>query len=461
MSRQVQLATIARIRHTYTDYDHLLRVGSWREARTAIEQKCLSKLIEWRGEHENDAEELEEILRETIVIDDESDDDEDIMNETNDENDSDTSLELVQQTIAPKDLRVEPNEMNSRFAAPVRRPQNKVKVLPAAIQARWQNARSERYGSKPSRPEADPSSRITVALDNQGKPPRTLRTGGVQYVRLSPEPELASRLPPHQKALVPGLGSPLAASNGFGGPRPSAVRLVPQNNQHNWTVWNSNGNQPSTYPLAPELEQSRAPPHMAVQSIERPHDTAPNHNVKPTYHGAPPLIDLTTPPKPRPRTDYTNLASTKPLHDDRAPQAASWNLDRARYMHRRPRSQVPAVSAVQSKAPLPRHLSGEVIDLTRARDYSAAMHERPSYPDHRAAQYGKPPVLERVYHHPVYGQAAYPQMRSHKSQAPATPPRPVHGAPSVVQPVPFGAPSPQRYLSNSGYYKAAHRVPDK
>ncbi|KAK0934390.1 hypothetical protein LTR29_014052 [Friedmanniomyces endolithicus] len=71
LPRRVQLATIARIRHTYTDYDQLLRAFEWKEARVMVEPGCLQKLIEWRGEEEDqDDDELEEIVRETIVIDD-------------------------------------------------------------------------------------------------------------------------------------------------------------------------------------------------------------------------------------------------------------------------------------------------------------------------------------------------------------------------------------------------------
>ena len=71
LPRRVQLATIARIRHMYTDYDRLLRAFEWKEARSMVEPECLKKLIEWRGETDDaDDEGLEEIVRETIVIDD-------------------------------------------------------------------------------------------------------------------------------------------------------------------------------------------------------------------------------------------------------------------------------------------------------------------------------------------------------------------------------------------------------
>lgn len=75
LPRRVQLATIARIRHHYTDYDRLLRAFEWGQARQMVEPTCVQKLLEWRGESEQEGDdELEEIVREVIVIDDEDDD---------------------------------------------------------------------------------------------------------------------------------------------------------------------------------------------------------------------------------------------------------------------------------------------------------------------------------------------------------------------------------------------------
>ncbi|KAF1823884.1 uncharacterized protein K489DRAFT_305206, partial [Dissoconium aciculare CBS 342.82] len=74
LSRRVQLATIARIRHRYTDYDRLLRAFEWKQARLEVEPVCVQKLLEWRGENEED-DQVEEIVREVIVIDDDDDDD--------------------------------------------------------------------------------------------------------------------------------------------------------------------------------------------------------------------------------------------------------------------------------------------------------------------------------------------------------------------------------------------------
>ncbi|KAM3419288.1 hypothetical protein BST61_g5225 [Cercospora zeina] len=126
LPRRVQLATIARIRHTYTDYDRLLRAFEWKEARALVEPTCLKKLIEWRGENEDeDDNELEEIVRETIVIDDDDNDDSKLRqgSEADDEDSaadidhayaSDTSLEISHKPAALEDLGAESHDERSR-----------------------------------------------------------------------------------------------------------------------------------------------------------------------------------------------------------------------------------------------------------------------------------------------------------------------------------------------------------
>lgn len=125
LPRRVQLATIARIRHHYTDYDRLLRAFEWKEARAMVEPICLKKLIEWRGENEDDDDnEFEEIVRETIVIDDDDDveplqrasrtDDEDSTAEIDQGYASDTSLEISHKPAAVEDLGAEIHDERSR-----------------------------------------------------------------------------------------------------------------------------------------------------------------------------------------------------------------------------------------------------------------------------------------------------------------------------------------------------------
>ncbi|KAL6864446.1 hypothetical protein J3F83DRAFT_741791 [Trichoderma novae-zelandiae] len=83
LSRRVQLAVLAHIRHVHTRYDALLRETTWQNARRTVESLCLDILVKWRGDEETGRDQLDEILREVVVIsdseheDDEEEDDED------------------------------------------------------------------------------------------------------------------------------------------------------------------------------------------------------------------------------------------------------------------------------------------------------------------------------------------------------------------------------------------------
>lgn len=68
----MQLAVVAHIRHVYTNYDQLLRIESYQNARAAIEKPCLNLLAQWRSDDDDDPNAMEEILREVIVIDDDA-----------------------------------------------------------------------------------------------------------------------------------------------------------------------------------------------------------------------------------------------------------------------------------------------------------------------------------------------------------------------------------------------------
>ena len=76
MYRRAQLGVLAHIRHTYTNYDQLLRTGEWIAARTAVEPLCLDKLVQWRGDDEDNTDVMSDILREVIVIPDDEDENE-------------------------------------------------------------------------------------------------------------------------------------------------------------------------------------------------------------------------------------------------------------------------------------------------------------------------------------------------------------------------------------------------
>ncbi|KAF1939068.1 hypothetical protein EJ02DRAFT_353085 [Clathrospora elynae] len=110
LARRVQLAVVAHIRHTYTEYDKLLKIPniSWMDARAKVEPVSLAKLKEWRDEAGEQSNELEETFREVIVLDDddEATSDDDSMS-TLDEREQ--SMEIVSSRATARDLQPERN----------------------------------------------------------------------------------------------------------------------------------------------------------------------------------------------------------------------------------------------------------------------------------------------------------------------------------------------------------------
>lgn len=107
LPRRVQLAVIAHIRHEYTDYDSYLKTGSYIEARSRVEAECVDQLLKWRGEDDKEGSvELEESFRETIVIEDSEDeeDESDTITIGSDQGDRAPSLEIVTSRAQPQDL---------------------------------------------------------------------------------------------------------------------------------------------------------------------------------------------------------------------------------------------------------------------------------------------------------------------------------------------------------------------
>ena len=99
---------VAHIRHTYTEYDNILKrkTGSWLEARQRVEHVSLAKLKEWRDETDEASNELEETFREVIVLDDDEEEssDEEISSapETREH-----SMEIVSSRATARDLQPE------------------------------------------------------------------------------------------------------------------------------------------------------------------------------------------------------------------------------------------------------------------------------------------------------------------------------------------------------------------
>ncbi|KAH9882006.1 hypothetical protein J1614_001177 [Plenodomus biglobosus] len=101
LARRVQLAVVAHIRHTYTDYDKLLKTDGWSTARSQVEHVSLAKLKEWRDEAGERSNELEETFREVIVLDDDDSSDGDTLS-ISDEREQ--SMEIVSSRATARDL---------------------------------------------------------------------------------------------------------------------------------------------------------------------------------------------------------------------------------------------------------------------------------------------------------------------------------------------------------------------
>ncbi|KID97972.1 hypothetical protein MAJ_06049, partial [Metarhizium majus ARSEF 297] len=97
LARRVQLAVLAHIRHNHTRYEELLKEAGWQAARKTVETLCLDILVKWRGDEETGRDQLDEILREVVVISDSEDDssDEEMVDDSSIDGDGDVSPSSV------------------------------------------------------------------------------------------------------------------------------------------------------------------------------------------------------------------------------------------------------------------------------------------------------------------------------------------------------------------------------
>jgi Uncharacterized conserved protein (DUF2293) len=91
LSRRVQLAVLAHIRHTHTRYDKLLRETTWMNARKAVEPVCLDVLVKWRGDEETGRDQMDEIIREVVIITDSEEEEDSSSSEDSSEEEGEVS----------------------------------------------------------------------------------------------------------------------------------------------------------------------------------------------------------------------------------------------------------------------------------------------------------------------------------------------------------------------------------
>ncbi|KAK4139825.1 uncharacterized protein C8A04DRAFT_15505 [Dichotomopilus funicola] len=99
LSRRVQLAVLAHIRHNHTRYDQLLRETTYVNARKAVESLCLDILVKWRGDEETGRDQLDEILCEVIVISDSESDESDDEDDEAEEEDGSAASSAVSSSV--------------------------------------------------------------------------------------------------------------------------------------------------------------------------------------------------------------------------------------------------------------------------------------------------------------------------------------------------------------------------
>jgi hypothetical protein len=155
LSRRVQLAVLAHIRHTHTRYDKLLKETSWINARKAVEPVCLDVLVKWRGDEETGRDQMDEILREVVIITDsedegESSDEDDTSDEesTSAESTGRTSAPVLQQTVpitpGPQRVDAEPLRVLTSRARPHEASRKPPQPRFKRYQAAWEEALNRR-----------------------------------------------------------------------------------------------------------------------------------------------------------------------------------------------------------------------------------------------------------------------------------------------------------------------------
>jgi hypothetical protein len=149
LSLRVQLAVLAHIRHTYTDYDSLIRTLSRHNARKKIENRCLDLLVKWRGDDESGVGDMVDILREVIVISDDDEEDDEGILEDSDQSHRDSSVEFISIQTASHEAQEKQSIDESSFHLREKEPFLDFKGSPMTIHER-KHLQSGTQGQKPA-----------------------------------------------------------------------------------------------------------------------------------------------------------------------------------------------------------------------------------------------------------------------------------------------------------------------
>ncbi|KAK4543718.1 hypothetical protein LTR36_005363 [Oleoguttula mirabilis] len=463
LPRRAQLATIARIRHMYTDYDRLLRAFEWKEARSMVEPECLKKLIEWRGETEDDDDdELEEIVRETIVLDSDDEDAGGRASEADDENSIEvepgdaSEVEITHHTVSHDDIAAESGiDGRSRLILDKLRPKQrdveqrsaiaKQKIGAVREQLRARHVEPQRIATRhpaqqPMRPAHPPVTyangngynTLPVHPDEHGRIAREMVVGGRLYELKLVQPAQGPSTP--QPLSGPGSGAyhqPIHANtHSFAYPM---LKRPEGNPVHEQPVTSIERATPDRDEKRRRIDQPHTGPSVAGDFYRPVHDTRyvdPRESrVVQAVPQSAEVVDLTSP-----RRSANGIGSSLYGHavDSRLPEVRFLPVDHraaGSALHSRP---APGY-AVQ---PQPRYQQTPATPVSYdARQFMTRAPERyiegHSLPNGTFVQYGQPGADMNGYPH-VY----------------QPPPQPVHGAPAPVQQVVVEP--PRQYIPADG-----------
>ncbi|OBT85858.1 hypothetical protein VE02_06061 [Pseudogymnoascus sp. 03VT05] len=113
LSRRVQLAANAHIRHNHTRYDKLLHETDYLNARRVVEPLCLDFIMKWRGDEETGRDQLDELLREVVVIPDSDEESEEEEESASDDDEVQFLREVVH--AAPHRQGTNPSRFGNKF----------------------------------------------------------------------------------------------------------------------------------------------------------------------------------------------------------------------------------------------------------------------------------------------------------------------------------------------------------
>ncbi|KAK4560571.1 hypothetical protein LTR86_005768 [Recurvomyces mirabilis] len=468
LPRRVQLATIARIRHEYTDYDRLLRAFTWFEARAIVEPDCLRKLIEWRGETEkDDDDQFEEIVRETIIIDDDDDDDDaDSITHLDAGDTSDASVEITHHVVADVDFGAEshddrPRRRVARYRAPVQSLDQR-NLLKQKIGNARQQLRAgvlSRHGTQPAVHTPLPLQnqnevvRVVVQPDQYGTYPSEVMVGGQRMLVVSQVLHDDGRLESAATKSITWRAT--IAHSTQGRPQPSTPIAQPHRYQ-----------QPPPTPPVYGYTHAAAAPHLSTPP-GYVHQASTNRRENQELHNRPlPSIEFDDSTR-GPASSSQQIF--RPVTPDRE------HTKRRRVEHHPPyrsMDQIDMTDEPDSHDPRRLPAQPEIIDLISPVRNSYVSRRSPFTYDARSGQNGQVqpqqaniiwpvpipppgPASASTHYSHQYGHARQPNVQYAQQVGPVYP---VHGAPARVQQAPITRPPPSAHIVHQPLHNSPHPV---